>query len=76
MLRFAYFIGVLSAVGIVISTIDLIHLMRKSIEFKNDAQSVIDRTEGWMKGYLAGDKEFAEYLKKNNPELFKKIESL
>ena len=33
------------------------------------------KTKGYLKGYLAGNKEFAEWLKKNDPKMFKEIES-
>lgn len=61
--------------GITISFIELVKLAAENVKQKEDIQSTIDYTQGWMNGYLAGDKEFAEYLKKKNPELFKKIES-
>ena len=35
-----------------------------------------ERAKGYLKGYVAGHKEFAQKLKEDYPELFKKIESL
>lgn len=49
-------------------------LLKIKRDFENRQKS-IDYHKGWMKGYIAGNKEFKEYLKENYPELLKQIES-
>ena len=45
------------------------------IRFKMKCDKLVANTKGWLKGYMAGNKEFADYVRDNDPELYAKIES-
>ena len=66
---------IVSAVGLVLSIADLVKLIREYERSKVENELVDEKMKGWLKGYLAGDKEFAKYVKEHNPELFRDIES-
>ena len=62
---------IIGTVGLSVSIVSWVMYNRA----KKEAIMFDAKTKGWMKGYLAGDKKFAEYVKEKNPELFKEIES-
>lgn len=65
------FIKILGLAGFGIFAVGIVEYVKTSIELGK----LSAKTKGWMKGYLAGNKEFADKLKAEDPELFAKIES-
>ena len=76
MKKLDYAVLIVPVIGVPLAIIDAIRAIRtirKNIKELKECRSKMAETNEWIKGYLAGDKELAEYIKKNNPELYEQI---
>ncbi len=67
---------VAGSVALAVCASKIVKAICKRDDYITEGEKFVAETRGYLKGYLAGNKEFAEYVKEHDPELYKKIEAM
>ena len=66
---------ILKALGLLLSMATVAMSAYDLVKVFRDHKKALTETEIWLKGYVAGNKDFKRYLEENDPELLEEIES-